>query len=115
MSALFDGLSGSPTTSNEGVVFTENGDQLALLADVGNALAFGSEAEEELGQTSAGSLVVQVRLNRSLYFVVLDVDIPTASPAGRRQTRERDADLPTLFVWKRHSTATRQTATEPNG
>ncbi|CBJ29023.1 conserved unknown protein [Ectocarpus siliculosus] len=58
-SALFDGLSASPTTSNEGAAFAENGDQLALLADVGNALAFGSEAEEELGETSAGSLVVQ--------------------------------------------------------
>ncbi|CAM9100098.1 unnamed protein product [Ectocarpus sp. 8 AP-2014] len=58
-STLFDGLSASPTTSNEGAAFAENGDQLALLADVGNALAFGSEAEEELGETSAGSLIVQ--------------------------------------------------------
>lgn len=64
-STLFDGLSASPTTSDEGAVFAENRDQLALLADVGNALAFGSEAEEELGETSAGSLVLQVRLSRS--------------------------------------------------
>ncbi|CAM9609633.1 unnamed protein product, partial [Ectocarpus fasciculatus] len=58
-STLFDGLSASPTTSDEGAVFAENRDQLALLADVGNALAFGSEAEEELEETSAGSLILQ--------------------------------------------------------
>lgn len=59
VSELLAGPTTSPYSTAETALLGK-ADRLTLLADVGKALALGSEAEEELVEISGGALAIQV-------------------------------------------------------